>query len=270
MLGRALGDDPADRGRAGEIDPPHRRMVDQRADHFAGILGRVGDEVDHAVGEAGLVEGLDDQRVGARAYLGGLEDHRVAAGERHRDRAHAENDRRVPRRDAEDHPDRLAKRHGEAAGLVGRDDLAADLGGQRRRLADHAGGEHQVEPRPALGRADLGHHRRDERVGLGFQRGRGLVEQRAPGIGTRTPRPERPRPPHRPPRSLDRYQRRRLSCDLPGHRVSPLESAIRCDCFAGNRKVDQIIHWPSRRRDGSKIPEPVQISFAANYLEAQV
>ena len=39
-----------------------------------------------------------------------LEHHRVAAGQRHGDRAHAEDDRRVPRRDRQDDADRLADR----------------------------------------------------------------------------------------------------------------------------------------------------------------
>ena len=86
-------------------------MVDQRADDFAGILGRVGDDVDHAFGKAGLGEGLDDQRMGARAELRRLQNHGVAAGERHGDGAHAENDGGVPGRDAEHDPDRLAQRH---------------------------------------------------------------------------------------------------------------------------------------------------------------
>ena len=37
MLGGAPGDDPPDGGRAGEIDPAHGRMVDQRADDLGGV-----------------------------------------------------------------------------------------------------------------------------------------------------------------------------------------------------------------------------------------
>ena len=52
-------------------------------------------------GSPARVQGLDDQPVRRRADLGGLEDHGVAAGERHRDGADAEDDRRVPRRHAD-------------------------------------------------------------------------------------------------------------------------------------------------------------------------
>ena len=94
-----LGDDAADAGGAGEVDAADLGMGDQRLDHLGGILRRVGDQVDGALGQARLAEGLDDERMGARAALGRLEDDGVAAGERHGDRAHAEDDRRVPRRD---------------------------------------------------------------------------------------------------------------------------------------------------------------------------
>ena len=101
VLGARLGDDLADARGAGEVDAPHGRVRDQRVDHGAGVLGRVGHDVDHARREARLAEDAADQPVRARAHLGGLEHHGVAAGERHGDGAHAEDDRRVPRRDAE-------------------------------------------------------------------------------------------------------------------------------------------------------------------------
>ena len=37
LLGGALGDDPPDRGRPGEIDPPHGGMIDQRADDLCRV-----------------------------------------------------------------------------------------------------------------------------------------------------------------------------------------------------------------------------------------
>ena len=76
---------------------------------FGGIVGCIGDDVDHASPQARLVKALADQAVRRRADLGRLEDHRVAAGERHGDRAHAEDHRRIPRRDAEHDADRLAE-----------------------------------------------------------------------------------------------------------------------------------------------------------------
>ncbi len=62
-------DDPAHAGRTGEIDPPHRRMRDQRLDDLAGILGRVGDRVERPFGQPRLKERFNDQPMGARAKL---------------------------------------------------------------------------------------------------------------------------------------------------------------------------------------------------------
>ena len=137
-----------------------------------------------------------------RADLGRLEHHRVAAGERHGDRAHAEDDRRVPRRDAEHDAGRLADRHGDAARLVGRDDLAGDLRGHRGGLAQHAGGEVHVEMGPAGGGAGLGRHQRDESAAPSTPAGR------RPSAGWRAARSGRlrTRPGRRPRR------RRRRAC----------------------------------------------------------
>ena len=55
----------------------------------------------------------------------------------------------------------------------------ADLRGQRRRLADHAGGQHHVEAGPHAGGAGLGRNGFDELRHLGFQFVRGLEQQRA-------------------------------------------------------------------------------------------
>jgi hypothetical protein len=86
-------------------------------------------------------------------------------------------------RDAQHHPGRLAHGHGDAARLVGRDHLAGDLGGQGGGLADDADGQHQVEAGPALGGADLAHHRVDEGRGLGLQGVGGLGQEGAAGVG---------------------------------------------------------------------------------------
>ena len=52
VLGRQLGDDPADLGRAGEVHPLDRRMGDQRRHDLRRVVGRVGDDVDDALGKA--------------------------------------------------------------------------------------------------------------------------------------------------------------------------------------------------------------------------
>ena len=47
-----LGDDPADPGRAGEVDAPDGRVVDQRLDDLRGVVRRIGDDVDDALRQA--------------------------------------------------------------------------------------------------------------------------------------------------------------------------------------------------------------------------
>ena len=118
MVRRAPGDDPAHRGRAGEVDAAHFRRVDQRAHHRARVGRGIGDDLHHALGKPGVGKGLDDQGMGARALFGGLEDHRIAAGQRRGDGPHPQNDRRIPRRNAQDHADRFAQGHGQAPRLV--------------------------------------------------------------------------------------------------------------------------------------------------------
>lgn len=54
VLRAALRDDAPDRRGAGEVDPPHRRMIDQGADDLARIRRGIGDDVDDAFGKAGI------------------------------------------------------------------------------------------------------------------------------------------------------------------------------------------------------------------------
>ena len=61
--------------------------------------------------------------------------------------------------------------------------LARDLGGEGGGLADHAGGQHHVEARPALGRARFVGHRPDEIVGAPGQFVRRLGEALEPRRG---------------------------------------------------------------------------------------
>jgi hypothetical protein len=120
------------------------------------ILRRVADDVDDARREAGVDEDLADQAVQGRAQLGRFQDHRIAAGERHRDRARAEDDRGVPGRDADHHAAGLAHAHGQRAGHVGGNDFAADLGRHGGRLAQHVGRQRHVELVPHRGAAGFG------------------------------------------------------------------------------------------------------------------
>src|SRR6185437_14767290 len=143
VLRAAFGDDAPDRGGSREVDPAHGRMIDESADHLARVPGIVRDQVDDAFRKASLGERLDDELMGPWTQLGGFEDYRVAAGERSCNGANAQNDGGVPRCDAEDNAYGLANRHCQTTGLVGRNDLAADLRGEGRRFPRHTGGKHQ-------------------------------------------------------------------------------------------------------------------------------
>ena len=183
LCGRARCDDPPDRGRSGEVDTPHRRMIDHRPDDLAGVGGGVGDQVDDALAKPRDDEGGNDQRVGAGTLFRCLQDHGVAACQRHRDRAHAQNDRRVPRRDAQDNPGGFAQRHRDASRLVGRNDLAADLGRHRGGFTHDPCRQHQVERGPALRGTNFRHHRCDEIIAPGFERIGRFHQHRAARIG---------------------------------------------------------------------------------------
>ena len=155
-----LGDDPARRGRAGEVDPPHRRMRDQRVDDRGRRRrGSCTIRLTTPGGRPASCSARRDRGVRARALLRRLEHHGVAVGQRRRHRARAEDHRRVPRRDAGHDAGRLADAHRQQARDVGRDDLADQavrLGG---RFAQHAGGERAVEHPPAERAAGLLGHR---------------------------------------------------------------------------------------------------------------
>ena len=109
-----------------------------------------------------------------------LQDHTVAAGERGGDRAHAKDHRGVPRRHAEDDAGRLPDRERNHARLVGGDDLAHDLGRQAGGLAQHAGGEMDVETGPGRRRADFLDHRLGEFARPRLEEIGGLEQERPP------------------------------------------------------------------------------------------
>ena len=168
-------------------------------------------------GTPGLLEALDDQPVRARRALGGLHHDRVAVGQRRRDRARAEDHRRVPGRDPDDHAGRLAHGAHALAGDVRVDLLIVHGGGVHAGLAQHAGGEHHVEHAPAEGAAGLvGDDLRELGPALLHDLGGALEQLAAPRdrrlrpVLRRLPRPHRPRaarprawrprPPRRPHR----------------------------------------------------------------------
>ncbi len=183
MLGRAFGDDFADAGRTREIDALYLRRINQRAHHFGGILRGVRHDIDDAFRETRLCKRLDDQHVRTRAGLAGFQDHAVAAGQRGRNGAHAQNDRRIPGGDAQNHAHRFLERHGDAARLVGGDHFASDMRRQRRRFAHDACGEAKIEHGPPRGGPGLVHHGGDKIVLARFQRRCGFHEHGTAGIG---------------------------------------------------------------------------------------
>ena len=65
----------------------------------------------HALRETRFFENFCDCEVRAGRFFGRFEYDRVAVRYRDRDGAHAEDHRRVPRRDADDHADCLARGH---------------------------------------------------------------------------------------------------------------------------------------------------------------
>ncbi|CUX36677.1 hypothetical protein AGR8A_Lc10274 [Agrobacterium fabrum str. J-07] len=134
-------------------------MGNQRFNDLRRIFRRVGNGVQHAFRQSCGGNGFDDQRVGAWAKFRGLHDDGVAAGKRGGDGAHAENDRRVPRRHRQHDPCRLAERHGHGSRAVRWDDLALDLRGETGRLHQHIAGEHDVKTGPGFRRTDLLLHR---------------------------------------------------------------------------------------------------------------
>ena len=83
-------DPPPGRGRAGERDPGHVRVGDDR---LAG-LGAADDDVEQALGQPGLPEHRLEHRAAAdRRLRVGLEDDGVADGQRRRDDPHAQHAR---------------------------------------------------------------------------------------------------------------------------------------------------------------------------------
>ena len=197
--------------RAGEVHAPHRRMGDQLVDHVGRVLGRVDDQVDRAGRQPGVDERAHDRGVRARALLGRLQHDRVAVGQRRRDRARGEDHRRVPRRHPDHHAGGLAHAHRERAGHVGRDHLADDGVGLRRRLAQHPRREVAVEHAPPERAADLlGHDRRRCRARRSISRSAARLSsvRRSPARGTRPAGERVARRLDRPPRVLAPRRRR--------------------------------------------------------------
>ena len=165
-MGRRAGsNDFADAGRAGEINPAHGGMIDQRPNDFGCILGRVAEDIQNPRRQACVGKSLPDQAMGERAKLRGFQNGGIATGERGCNGPDAQNNRSVPRGHPQDHAKRLAHGKRHTAGFIAWDDLAIDLRGERGGLADHIGGKGNVEHRPALCRAGLGRHRRHESLG---------------------------------------------------------------------------------------------------------
>ena len=103
VLRRGDADVPGRLGRAGERDPPHVRVRDERR---ADLLPDPLDDVEHARREAGLVDEVGEQRAGQRRPLCGLQHHRRPGGEGGRGLPGREHERRVPGRDHDGRPAR--------------------------------------------------------------------------------------------------------------------------------------------------------------------
>ena len=123
-------------------------------------------------------------------------------------------------------PDRLPRRHGQRAGPVGGDHLAGHLRGHRRRLADHVGGEPDIEVRPVAGAAGLGDHRGGEVVDLRLEDVGRLEEEFSPLARRQFATTPGRRPRRRPRPSARRRSRRPRRGSRP--RRSPGRAGRRC------------------------------------------
>lgn len=100
----------SDLRRPGEVHAAHSRVRDQAFYESGRVGGRVCDQIRCPGREPSFLQHLDDQRVRSRAHFRSLQHHRVAAGKRRCYRAHAQNHRRVPRRNPQYNSGRLAYR----------------------------------------------------------------------------------------------------------------------------------------------------------------
>ena len=191
MSSSRLSDDPSNTRRAREADPPHRWMGNQLLNHLRGVLGIVGDEVDRPLRHVRVLQRVHDRGVCPRALLGCLQDDGVAVRQWRRHSAHAEHDRRVPRCDPDDHPDRLAHRLRLLARDVRRDVLLfRPHVGLVRVVGEHSGAELHVEHAPPDRAVRLlGDQGRDFSLAL-HQQLRRAPKQAAP-LGRRRRRPLR-------------------------------------------------------------------------------
>jgi hypothetical protein len=155
------------------------RRGDQILDDQAGVLRRIGDEVDDTLWQLRIGECLDNQPVRRRAYFRALQNDGIAARERKRNGPHAEDDRRVPRCDAEHHARRLTYAQRQAARDVRRNDFPADLSRQCGSFTQRVDTKMHVETRPDFRCARFRHHCRDEAIGFGFERQRRIPQKGA-------------------------------------------------------------------------------------------
>ena len=160
-----LGELAPGRGRAGEVEPAHERVLDQLVADRPGLAGRVRDDVEHPRGQPRLGEDLaPEQSTDDRRVLGRLQHDRVAERERRRDRARGEDERGIPGRDRADDPDRAAQAHRERA-RVGGEHLAERRIGERCRLPEEPRHEHvRLEHPEAERAARLAREERDDLV----------------------------------------------------------------------------------------------------------
>ncbi len=86
-------------GRAGEGDPGYARIGNELRADFA----VAGQELNHVAGDAGFMQQPHRRRCNQRCLLRRLGDDGVARGQRTRDLAEENRQRKIPRRDADEH-----------------------------------------------------------------------------------------------------------------------------------------------------------------------
>ena len=154
-----------DRRGADEADRLDVRVPQDRVDRFLVAV----DDVENALRQSGFQQQLGQQERRGGIALAGLQDEAVAAGQRNGEHPHRHHGRKVERRDAGDHAQRLAQRVAVHAGSDAVGELAL------QKLRDAAGELHHLDAAGDLARR-IGQHlavftsdQRGQLVAVGLQ-----------------------------------------------------------------------------------------------------
>ena len=187
LVRRVMHDLAPHRARPGERDLAYVLVLGERS---AAFLAHARDGVDHA-GREHLLRDLGAFQHGEGRLLGGLQDDRVACHDGGSDLAGPQQDRRVPRDDRGDHPDRVARGVVQRAVEPGHG-VAFQFGRESREHAQHLDSHAEFGPRLRRIRvAGLQGFESGDVVGVLLDVVGELVRERAAFLGGHArPRPE--------------------------------------------------------------------------------